>query len=72
MFILRIVVKNIDLLPMVDSFKDFQDATESRPSFRTLFPAHLHKVHIRCWGTVRRDLGPAVWFDPLPYIEEYF
>lgn len=64
--------KNIDLLSMVDSFKDFQDATESGPSFGALFPAHLHKVHIWFWGTVRRDLGPAVWFDPFPYIEEYF
>lgn len=64
--------KNIDLLPMVDFFKDFKDATEGGPSFRALFPAHLHKVHIRSWGTVRRDLRPAVWFNALPYIEENF
>jgi len=67
-----IMVKNIDLLSMVDSFKDFQDTTEGGPSFGALIPAHLHEVQIWCWGTVRRDLGPAVWFNPLPYIEEYF
>jgi len=57
---------------MIDSFKYFQDTAEGGPSFRALFPAHLHKVHIWCWRTVRRDLGPAVGFNPLPYIEEYF
>jgi len=66
------MVKNIDLLSMVDSFKDFQDTTEGGPSFRALFPTHLHKVHIWRWGTVRRDLGPAVWSNPLPYIKEDF
>ena len=70
--ILGIMVKNIDLLSVVDSFKDFQDATKSGSSFGALLPAHLHKVHIWCWSTVRGHLGPTVWFDSFPYIEEYF
>lgn len=71
-FIPGIVAKNFYLLSMVDPFKDFKNATEGGSSFRALIPAHLHKFHILSWGTVRRDLRPAVWFNPLPYIEEYF
>ena len=62
----------IDLLPVVNSFKDFKYATEGGSSFRALVPAHIHEVHVWPWGNVRRNLRPAVWFDPLSYVVENF